>query len=426
MNIISWNCRGLGSPRTIPSLKYLVRVYKPDVLFLSETLCDSNKTEELRYLLCYDFCFTVNREGRGGGLALYWNSSFNCSITNYSQNHIDIEVVDTCHGNWRLTGYYGFPGSGRRRAAWNFLKQLSQLSTLPWCVVGDFNDILAPSEKKGRNERASWLINGFRSAVLDSGLSDVHMEGYPFTWFKSLGTVRVVEEKLDRALASETWHNYFPHAVLENLPAPASDHYPILLIREPGPRNRHRQSRFKFENAWLADPDFSPFVQEQWHSYGAQEIVQKLNCCASDLTSWSKTHFHHIRREVDKCRKQIERVRTQVDSNNINLFNALQKRISFLLVQENSFWRQRAKTHWLKDGDLNTKFFHASATSRCKINRITSLMDSADSLVTSNIDLCTTAREYFVDIFQRQDSVIDPVINLINSTISQTDNDMLT
>ncbi|MCI77735.1 endonuclease/exonuclease/phosphatase family protein, partial [Trifolium medium] len=43
--------------------------------------------------------------------------------------------------------------------------------------MGDFNDILAPSEKKGRNERAPWLINGFRSAVLDSGLVDVHMEG---------------------------------------------------------------------------------------------------------------------------------------------------------------------------------------------------------------------------------------------------------
>jgi hypothetical protein len=146
-------------------LKYLVRVYKPDALFLCETLCHSNKTEELRYVLGYDCCFTVNREGRGGGLAFYWNSTFNCSVINYSQNHIDVEVVDSGHGNWRLTCYYGFPEGGRRRAAWNFLKHLSQTSVLPWCIFGDFNDILAPSEKKGRNDRAPWLINGFRSAV---------------------------------------------------------------------------------------------------------------------------------------------------------------------------------------------------------------------------------------------------------------------
>jgi hypothetical protein len=34
-------------------------------------------------------------------------------------------------------------------------------------VFGDFNDILSPSKKKGRNERAPHLINGFRSAVLE-------------------------------------------------------------------------------------------------------------------------------------------------------------------------------------------------------------------------------------------------------------------
>jgi exonuclease III len=83
MNINSWNCRGLGGPTTVPSLKYLVCVYKPDVLFLCETLSNSNKIEEFRYVLGFDYCFTVNREGRGGGLALFWNSAFNCSISNY-------------------------------------------------------------------------------------------------------------------------------------------------------------------------------------------------------------------------------------------------------------------------------------------------------------------------------------------------------
>jgi len=45
---------------------------------------------------------------------------------------------------------------------------------------------------------------GFRQDVQDVGFVDVHMEGYPFIWFKSLGTPRVVEEKLDRALANNS------------------------------------------------------------------------------------------------------------------------------------------------------------------------------------------------------------------------------
>ena len=46
----------------------------------------------------------------------------------------------------------------------------------------------------GRTIRPPWLINGFRQAVIDSGLSDVPFEGYPYTWFKSLGTPSAVEK----------------------------------------------------------------------------------------------------------------------------------------------------------------------------------------------------------------------------------------
>jgi hypothetical protein len=90
------------------------------------------------------------------------------------------------------------------------LRGLARLSSLPWCVIGDFNDILSSEEKKGRSERPQWLIRGFRQAMLDAGLVDLHMTGYKFTWFKSLGTARAVEEKLDKALVNSTWYNLFP------------------------------------------------------------------------------------------------------------------------------------------------------------------------------------------------------------------------
>jgi len=102
------------------------------------------------------------------------------------QNHIDVEVDDLLIGKWRLTGFYGSPENGRRKESWAFLKNLAGTSSLPWCVIGDFNDILSSEEKKGRSERAPWLICGFRQAVLDAGLFDLHMTGYAFTWFKSL------------------------------------------------------------------------------------------------------------------------------------------------------------------------------------------------------------------------------------------------
>lgn len=54
---------------------------------------------------------------------------------------------------------------------------------------------------------------------------------------------------------------------------------------------------------------------------------------------------------------------------------ALESKLSSLLQQENAFWRQRAKVFWLKDGDLNTKFFHQSATNRKRKNHLKGLFD---------------------------------------------------
>lgn len=47
-----------------------------------------------------------------------------------------------------------------------------------------------------------------------------------------------------------------------------------------------------------------------------------------------------------------------------------QQRIDTLLHQEEIWWAQRAKIHWLNEGDRNTKFFHQKATRRKKHNNI--------------------------------------------------------
>jgi hypothetical protein len=157
--------------------------------------------------------------------------------------------------------------ASRRKESWNFLRNLARVSSLPWCVIGDYNDILSDEEKKGRSERAPWLIRGFRQVVLDAGLVNLQMRGYEFTWFKSLGTVRAVEEKLDRALVNPLWYNLFPGAVLECLTSTSSDHYPMWLNCKPTETVCRNPQRFKFENAWLAEPDFREQVKSRWQHY---------------------------------------------------------------------------------------------------------------------------------------------------------------
>jgi hypothetical protein len=345
MCLIGWNCRGLGSPSAIPDLKYLARHYNPDLLFLSETLVHRSKIEALHYLLGFDFCFSVDCTGRSGGLALFWRTSFNCQIANYSNNHISVDVSDSVHGVWRFTGYYGYPEGGRRQAAWDFLKLLANQFAGPWCIMGDFNDIMDASEKRGRNLRSNWLINGFRQAVLDSGLVDVPVEGYPFTWFKSLGTSRAVEERLDRALANTGWSNIFPTTTLENLAAPSSDHYPILLNRCPVKRPHMHKHSFRYENAWYPEPGFKELVTDAWHMHSTNSVVSKLSSCAADMVVWSKDHCNKLKVDIEECRRQIQSFRLNSSGTSQEKVVSLRKKMCRLLSQEDTYWRQRAKTH---------------------------------------------------------------------------------
>lgn len=101
MSLVSWNCRGLGSLSAVPKIKFLVRYYNLDTLFLSETLVPINKIEEFRYILGYDYGFAPDRVGRGGGIALFWCVSLNCTIVNYSSNHIMLKL----RGKTMFLGY---------------------------------------------------------------------------------------------------------------------------------------------------------------------------------------------------------------------------------------------------------------------------------------------------------------------------------
>ena len=66
---ISWNCRGLGNPRTILALCEIKKCRKPDFIFLIETLVHSVQVEKLKSKLGFEGAFYVDRVGRGGGLA---------------------------------------------------------------------------------------------------------------------------------------------------------------------------------------------------------------------------------------------------------------------------------------------------------------------------------------------------------------------
>ena len=52
------------------------------------------------------------------------------------------------------------------------------------------------------------------------------------------------------------------------------------------------------------------------------------------------------------------------------------KEINEVMLREEMMWNQRSRALWIKYGDRNTKFFHATANNRQRKNRIEGISDS--------------------------------------------------
>ena len=71
MNLLAWNCRGLGNRRTEKELGEIIQAQAPMIVFLSETWSRKARLERIKNMFDFDGLFTVPNDGRGG-----WTGSF--------------------------------------------------------------------------------------------------------------------------------------------------------------------------------------------------------------------------------------------------------------------------------------------------------------------------------------------------------------
>ena len=73
----------------------------------------------------------------------------------------------------------------------------------------------------------------------------------------------------------------------------------------------------------------------------------------------------HVGREISRLQRQLKELEMQATSlSTIKALKETRVELNCWLEKEDSMWRQRSKLNWFRDGDRNTRFFHAKAFSR--------------------------------------------------------------
>ncbi|XP_019159671.1 PREDICTED: uncharacterized protein LOC109156272 [Ipomoea nil] len=405
MNLLSWNCRGLGNPLAIQFLMGLVYQRRPNVIFLCETKADARRLEQVRVKLRFDNCFVVDADEGRGGLALLWNSGIDVEVRGYSNHYID-SIVTGKEGftRWRLTGYYGNPEWSRRRESWNLLRYLSSINNLPWALFGDFNDIIGDWEKEGRVPHPRWLLRGFGEAVNESGLFDFGFGGCQFTWERGRGTDRWVREKLDRVLVSDGWRDMFLRVSARSLDGSTSDHLPIFLTVDVGNQFSYTRKP-RYENCWERNPDCSGVVEREWLRSQGLPMGERLRECSREVWNWGKKQKAGEREAIRYCQGEMGRLRDRRDEASVRKFGECQKRYFDILRDQSDSLQQRAKELWR--------------------NRIRGLRNEAGVFFDEPHKMGGIMVNYFSNLFTSAQGDMGPVLTCLTRRFDDNQNDML-
>lgn len=103
-------------------------------------------------------------------------------------------------------------------------------------------------------------------------------------------------------------------------------------------------------------------------------------------------------KQIELVKEQLDKAQTEDTSTNEKVME-LKSKLCSALRDEELFWKQKSRSTWLKEGDQNTKFFHASTKQRRARNRITKLK-RPDGLWAEKYERIEhTTTEYFQELF---------------------------
>ncbi|KAL8479391.1 hypothetical protein ACS0TY_026316 [Phlomoides rotata] len=241
------------------------------------------------------------------------------------------------------------------------------------------------------------------------------------------------KSKIDRMFVNTEWLKQRPNQTLKGLRWSFSDHIPLTLLsgsKDWGPRPFH------FLNSWLEHPQFTKFFQEKLNNYSiegwaAYRLKEKLKLLKKYLREWNKCIFGDIDHNIESTMKEIEVLDRIDDAMGLEEAEVIQRNKNTVELIRFVQWKekllaQKAKAKWLKEGDVNSSYFHGWINKNRKANMIEGLLIN-DRWTNSVDDVKKGIREHFEQHFRKPVSCRPQLpIDIFSRSIDECSNQLLT
>ncbi|KAL2932526.1 LINE-1 retrotransposable element ORF2 protein [Bienertia sinuspersici] len=302
------------------------------------------------------------------------------------------------------TFIYGFNEAEKRLGLWEKMRDINAKYNGPWLIAGDLNTVLKGDERLGSLVRTAEMLPG-RRCIEECGMTDIPYGGHFYTWSNKQEGEERVYSKIDRVMANEQWLDYYNTAHATFLTEGPSDHCPALI--KGNANNEGGKKPFKYFRMWALAQDYQKRVEEAWKWQGRGTemyvLTRKLKKVKNSMKELNREGFNAIQAEADKALQDLIKAQEKAhnDPRNSDIIREeKQAQNSYDQKQKvyTQFLKQKAKCHWLQEGDQNTAMFHRSIKKRRLQNTVYVIKNQEGQLVDTPETVAQAFQNYYIKL----------------------------
>ncbi|XP_060200312.1 uncharacterized protein LOC132628554 [Lycium barbarum] len=257
-----------------------------------------------------------------------------------------------------MTVIYASTDRDTRKALCEDLYDIATHINLPWLVGGDFNVITEAAEKYGGLPVQFAETEDFRHCINSCQLADLGFTGSMFTWWNGRSDEACIFKRLDRCLGNQALQNIYPNLEVDHL----------------------------IKQAQI--PSITSIPLSIWSKETYGDIFKQI----ATLEEVVQIHDQEFEQHPSSLnRKKLQKVQADL--------------IRFYAVEE-KFWKHKVGMQWFKDGNRNTKFFHAHVNGKRRRLQLKRIQDSGGVWLEAEDDIAGEAIRFFTNQFS-EENILD-------------------
>ena len=276
-------------------------------------------------------------------------------------------------------------------------------------IGGDFNLTREAADKNNGNINFHWS-DLFNNWINHWGLMELKNPTRSYTWTNNQDQPTMAV--LDRVFISTNIDAQYPNINIRSAAWLGSDHVPLLI--DFGVDNRKKPYLFRFEKWWLSQEDLYHVVEKSWNSpcslSDPLEVWQfKMKNLRRKLKGWALNINVDIKRKKKALLEEFDLLDVFSELNQST--DLERKRMPDIQEELEDIWKieetkakQRSRDRNIKEGDMNTAYFHAICNHKARKKTILSLQ-GPDGMVTENKEMLGLAVDFYKKLFGYEEKI---------------------